>query len=312
MIITFEGGDQAGKKTQSAMLQRKLRSAKLKTRLFSFPDYTTPIGKEIDRYLHGKRKYPAQVIHCLLAANRWERASDLQDAKEKNSVIIMNRYRESNLVYGITNGLKLAWLEKLDEGLPKSDLVIVLDVPQKESFARKKQNRDKFEKNKQFSNLPNLNAYYQQSYTAYRNEFNFYDADKQWFLQSSWGLQLNIPVFSGGQRHALTQQAKIRLMKDQNSLMQMEQTLKMQETQAKNNLLNAQSKLELQKQNVVLARKIYQNATASEQIGEGTSIVVTQKYNQLIVAQTQYVGATIDLFQAQLELDKIFNTILKN
>jgi dTMP kinase len=152
LIITFEGGDQAGKKTQSAMLQRKLRSAKLKTRLFSFPDYTTPIGKEIDRYLHGKRKYPAQVIHCLLAANRWERASDLQDAKEKNSVIIMNRYRESNLVYGITNGLKLAWLEKLDEGLPKSDLVIVLDVPQKESFARKKQNRDKFEKNKQFSN----------------------------------------------------------------------------------------------------------------------------------------------------------------
>jgi outer membrane protein TolC len=167
-------------------------------------------------------------------------------------------------------------------------------------------------KNKQFSNLPNLNAYYQQSYTAYRNEFNFFDADKQWFLQSSWGLQLNIPVFSGGQRHALTQQAKIRLMKDQNSLMQMEQTLKMQETQAKNNLLNAQSKLELQKQNVVLARKIYQNATASEQIGEGTSIVVTQKYNQLIVAQTQYVGATIDLFQAQLELDKIYNTILKN
>ena len=150
MIITFEGGDQAGKKTQSAMLQRKLRSAKLKVKLFSFPDYTTPIGKEIDRYL--QRKYPAQVIHCLLAANRWERANDVIKAHEKNSVVIMNRYRESNLVYGITNGLKLDWLDKLDEGLPKSDLVIVLDVPQKESFARKKQNRDKFEKNKEFSN----------------------------------------------------------------------------------------------------------------------------------------------------------------
>ena len=152
MIITFEGGDQAGKKTQSAMLQRKLRSAKIKTKLFSFPDYSTPIGKEINRYLHGKRKYPAQVIHCLLAANRWERASDVKEAQEKNSVVIMNRYRESNLVYGLANGLKLDWLEKLDEGLPKSDLVVVLDVPQKESFARKKQNRDKFEKNRQFSN----------------------------------------------------------------------------------------------------------------------------------------------------------------
>ena len=152
MIITFEGGDQAGKKTQSAMLQKRLRSAKIKTKLFSFPDYSTPIGKEINRYLYGKRKYPAQVIHCLLAANRWERASDVKAAQEKNSVVIMNRYRESNLVYGLVNGLKLDWLEKLDEGLPKSDLVIVLDVPQKESFSRKKQNRDKFEKNKQFSN----------------------------------------------------------------------------------------------------------------------------------------------------------------
>ena len=150
MIITFEGGDQAGKKTQSAMLQKRLRSAKIKTKLFSFPDYSTPIGKEINRYLHGKRKYPAQVIHCLLAANRWEKAAEIKKAQEKYSVVIMNRYRESNLVYGLANGLKLDWLEKLDEGLPKSDLVIILDVQQKESFARKKQNRAKFEKDKQF------------------------------------------------------------------------------------------------------------------------------------------------------------------
>ena len=64
----------------------------------------------------------------------------------------MNRYRESNLVYGLVNGLKLEWLENLDSGLPKSDLVIVLDVPQTESFSRKRSNRDRFEKNKDFSN----------------------------------------------------------------------------------------------------------------------------------------------------------------
>ena len=65
--------------------------------------------------------------------------------------MIMNRYAESNLVYGLANGLKLSWLEGLDAGLPKSDLVIVLDVPQNESFKRKRQNRDKFEKNAKFS-----------------------------------------------------------------------------------------------------------------------------------------------------------------
>ena len=83
MIIVFEGGDQAGKKTQSILLEKKLKSAKIKTKLFSFPDYSTPIGKEIDQYLHGKRKFPPQVIHCLLAANRWEKADEIKRLNRK-------------------------------------------------------------------------------------------------------------------------------------------------------------------------------------------------------------------------------------
>jgi len=151
MIIVFEGGDQAGKKTQSTLLVKKLKSARIKTKLFSFPDYSTPIGKEINKYLHGKRKFAPQVIHCLLAANRWEKIDEIKKAQKQNSIVIMNRYTESNLIYGLVNGLKLEWLENLDKGLPRSNLVIVLDVSQKESFNRKKSNRDKFEKNKDFS-----------------------------------------------------------------------------------------------------------------------------------------------------------------
>ena len=63
----------------------------------------------------------------------------------------MNRYYQSNLVYGLANGMNLAWLENLDAGLPKADLVIVLDVSQKEAFSRKKTKRDEFEKNQEFS-----------------------------------------------------------------------------------------------------------------------------------------------------------------
>ena len=174
MIIVFEGGDQAGKKTQSILLEKKLKSAKIKTKLFSFPDYSTPIGKEIDQYLHGKRKFSPQVIHCLLAANRWEKVDEIKKAQQRNSVIIMNRYRESNLVYGLVNGLKLDWLENLDLGLPKSDLVIVLDVPQTESFSRKRSNRDRFEKNKDFSQ--NISRTYKNM--AKKNKWKIIDATK--------------------------------------------------------------------------------------------------------------------------------------
>jgi len=151
MIVVIEGGDQAGKKTQSELLVKALRKRKLKTKLFSFPDYSTPIGKEIKKYLTGKRKLPVQVVHCLLAANRWEKAKEIEDAISKNSILIMNRYFQSNLVYGLVNGMSLSWLENLDSGLPKPDLVIVLDVSQKESFTRKKTKRDQFEKHHQFS-----------------------------------------------------------------------------------------------------------------------------------------------------------------
>jgi len=150
MIIVIEGGDQAGKKTQTGLLLHALKKRKIKATTFSFPDYSTPIGKEIAKYLDGKRKFPPQVVHCLLAANRWEKLHQILEEKEKNSVLIMNRYYQSNLVYGLANGLKQNWLENLDEGLPKADLVILLDVSQKESFNRKKSKRDKFEKNKDF------------------------------------------------------------------------------------------------------------------------------------------------------------------
>ena len=63
----------------------------------------------------------------------------------------MNRYYHSNLVYGIANGLDKKWLQNLDVELPRTDLVILLDISQDESFSRKKSKRDRFEKNKEFS-----------------------------------------------------------------------------------------------------------------------------------------------------------------
>src|SRR5438309_6835803 len=151
MIIVIEGFDQAGKRNQSKLLAKSLRARKLKCKIFSFPDYTTPLGKEIKYYLGGKRKFPHQVIHCLLAANRWEKLKAIRESLSKNYILIMNRYYQSNLVYGKANGLDLKWLLNLDAGLPKENLVILLDVKPKDSFIRKKTRRDKFEKNTEFA-----------------------------------------------------------------------------------------------------------------------------------------------------------------
>ena len=150
LIITLEGTDQAGKKTQVAMLVRALRKAKLSTATFSFPAYTTPVGRLLKASLVGRRQIPPQTIHCLMSANRWEMLPKITAAIDSKSVIVMNRYYHSNVAYGVANGLGRKWLESLDAGLPKSDLVILLDSHSTESFRRKSRNRDAFERDADF------------------------------------------------------------------------------------------------------------------------------------------------------------------
>ena len=88
LIISIEGGDQAGKKTQSSMLVKVLDSRGVQVSAFSFPDYTTPVGKVIKNVLNGKHTPIPQVIHCLMSANRWEMAEKIRQASKDNHVQI--------------------------------------------------------------------------------------------------------------------------------------------------------------------------------------------------------------------------------
>ena len=111
--------------------------------MFDFPDYETAVGKVIRDMLNSGKPVVPQVLHCLLAANRWEVADDIR--RSRHDVLVMNRYTQSNLVYGMVNGMSREWLANLDDGMPKADIIILLDIPVKESFRRKKNTRDAFE-----------------------------------------------------------------------------------------------------------------------------------------------------------------------
>lgn len=146
-IIVIEGIDKAGKTTQANLLLKKFKNKCVK---FDFPDYTTPIGKEIKQFLDGKRVYSDQVKMMLLSANRWEKKTEIERVIGKGTTIIMNRYYQSNLVYGVSKGLELDWLVALDEGLPKADLVVVINIKTDTLFTRSKNSViDTFEKDRE-------------------------------------------------------------------------------------------------------------------------------------------------------------------
>ena len=143
MIIVIEGVDQAGKQTQALKLVSALENEGKTVRMFDFPDYETVVGEVIRNMLNSGKPIVPQVLHCLLAANRWEVASDIR--RSKHDILVMNRYTQSNLVYGLVNGMSREWLANLDDGIPKADIVVVLDIPVEESFRRKTNTRDVFE-----------------------------------------------------------------------------------------------------------------------------------------------------------------------
>ncbi len=127
MIIVIEGIDKSGKTTQANILKERL-SKDYKVDIFSFPDYSTRIGREIKLFLEDKAKYNTRTRHLLFSANRWENKGRLEELITNNDILILNRYYQSNIVYGLDDNLPLEWLIMLDEGLPKEDITIILDI----------------------------------------------------------------------------------------------------------------------------------------------------------------------------------------
>jgi dTMP kinase len=127
-IIVIEGTDKAGKSSQSRMLAEALKVSGKVCVILDFPDYTTPIGMEIKAFLEGKRDYLSEVKHLLFSANRWEKKKEIESMLENGTIIVMNRYWQSNLVYGAANGMDINWLLRLDKGLPKEDITLVILV----------------------------------------------------------------------------------------------------------------------------------------------------------------------------------------
>jgi dTMP kinase len=62
----------------------------------------------------------------------------------------MNRYWQSNLVYGIANGMDINWLLRLDKGLPKEDIVLLILVDPHVS-AKRAEIQDTFESDAQLA-----------------------------------------------------------------------------------------------------------------------------------------------------------------
>ncbi|WP_372931764.1 TolC family protein [Mariniphaga sediminis] len=126
------------------------------------------------------------------------------------------------------------------------------------------------------------------------------------------GLQMNIPVFSSGERRAKVKQAKIDLEMARNSKALLEDQLAIQFKQLRFNLNNALESYETQQKNIKISREVYENLKRKYEQGVISGLELTTADNNYLQAESDYLASVLEVLQAQNALDTLTGQVLNN
>jgi outer membrane protein len=164
-------------------------------------------------------------------------------------------------------------------------------------------------KRHRLSYLPTLVAYGNYSTQFQSNELNF--DRKNWYPFAIIGATLNIGIFDGLQTNARVQQAKINVLKAQNTFNQVKASMELEAQSAAIAYKNAAVSVDMQEKNIGLARNIFEVAKKKYEQGVGSSLELNTAENDLRQAETNYYNALYDLIVARIDYQKATGTLVK-
>lgn len=132
----------------------------------------------------------------------------------------------------------------------------------------------------------------------------------KWYNFSQFGVSMNIPIFSGLQRHYKIQQEKLTLQKIDNGFKSLKNAIDLDIAQSSIMFENALKSLASQKENQELASNIARITKIKYEQGVGSNLEVVDAENSLRTAQTNYYSALFDAMVAKVDLDKAYGKLL--
>jgi outer membrane protein len=176
-------------------------------------------------------------------------------------------------------------------------------------------------KNKYAEGLPSLVAFANLGYSTqspdisgiFKTNTNFKDngfvGPDKWYSYSSFGVSLNVPIFSGLQRNYRVQQAKLELQKTENNFNNLKSGIDLEIKQVAATYLNAAETVEAQKQNSDLAANVARVTKIKFEQGVGSNLEVVEAESALREAQVNYFNALYDAIVAKIDLDKAYGRL---
>jgi outer membrane protein len=162
-------------------------------------------------------------------------------------------------------------------------------------------------KNEKAKYWPTVAAFYSLSLNAFRDTFNFFNLNKDWYRTQTVGINVNFPLFKSGAQKARVQQASLALEQARTTARQVSEGLVLEETQAKNALASAFENFRNIRDNMNLSRKVYDKTLIKYQEGLASSTELTQANDRFLGTQSSYIQALAELLNAKNKLDRIRN-----
>jgi len=155
--------------------------------------------------------------------------------------------------------------------------------------------------------LPTLNGFFSYGALSFADQFTFLDSGQPYFEFSTFGLDLNIPIFSSLGRSASTQRAKIALEKAKTQLTEAEAQIRLQLENARSNYTLAIEQYATSKSNLGLAERIERKNQVKYEEGIASSFELRQAQTQLYNAQQEYLQSMIEVINKKTALEIILN-----
>jgi len=155
--------------------------------------------------------------------------------------------------------------------------------------------------------LPTLNAFVNYGGLSFSDSFNFLSQGQDWFGFSTFGVDLQIPIFSSLKRSASTQRAKIAYDKAKTQLTEAEARIKLQHESTKSDYILAIEQYETAKENLDLAERIENKNQIKYSEGIATSFELRQAQTQLYTTQQEYLQSMVNVVNKKTELENVLN-----
>lgn len=151
--------------------------------------------------------------------------------------------------------------------------------------------------------VPTITGFYQYSGKTYFGE----EEGMNMTPPNTVGVTLSVPIWSSGVRAAGVTEKKLAYQAAQNTLADTEDQLRVSDRQYRYDLVSAYDNYQIQKRNIDVTQRVFDNMSKKFEYGYASSLDVTNTSSNLISAQQNYIQALTSMVSAHINLKNLLN-----